>query len=115
MPREKVQIDTKQLLEKFQWCKGINVNWPSLRAFLNTVLYKEYITNYGARFTDGTFQECKAWILYDNDTKILVVTAKDNGNIVHFEFTTEGQPTEVTEEGNRKIENIIAQYIEKGE
>lgn len=114
IPREKVQFDTKQLLEKLQWCKGINVNWPSLRAFLNTVLYKEYITNYGVRFTDGTFQECKAWILYDNDTKILVVTAKDNGNTVHFEFTTEGQPIEVTEEGKRKIENIIAQYIEKG-
>lgn len=111
MTRESVRNDMEQLLKKLPWCEGITPQWPSLSAFLNTVLYEEYITAHGTRFTDGTFQDCRAWILYAQNREILVVTAKKNGNIVHCEYTTEGKPIEIVEEEKNKIETIINQYI----
>ena len=112
--RESVRNDMERILKNLPWCEGITLNWPSLSAFLNTVLYEEYITAYGTRFTDGTFQDCRAWILYAQNRRILVVTAEENGNIVHFEYTTEGKPIEVTEEEKNEIETIINQYIRDG-
>lgn len=110
-PREPVKEHVGRLLERLPM--EIIPNWPSLRSFLNMALYEEYITDHGGRFKDRPLEDCKAWILYEDDKKLLVVTAKENDMIIHFEFTTEGESVQTTETEKKEIEKIIEKYIKK--
>ena len=69
---------------RYAWNQNINISWPSLEAFFNTIMYDEFIDKNGRDFEERHLTEIRASILTTSKRKVLIITGKDGENKVYY-------------------------------
>lgn len=63
--------------------KNLNISYPSLNAYINMVLYTNYISKFDTRFFNGELKNSRLWIMHGERRNIIVISSKQN---TQYEF-----------------------------
>lgn len=58
--------------------KNIDLNYPSLNAYINMVLYTSYICKFDNRYFDEELKDSRLWIMHGEKRNIIVISSKHN-------------------------------------
>ena len=75
-PRKEVRENYEKMKESNSFMELLNVNFPSIRVFLNNVLFSNYISKSKYRFSGDKLQQSKVFLNYGEKRTIIVISKK---------------------------------------
>lgn len=76
---------TKNLLNNIENIKketallrNLNISYPSLNSYINTLLYTNYISEFDTRFCNDELKDSRLWIFHGKKRNIIVISSKEN-------------------------------------
>ncbi|WP_099468462.1 P-loop NTPase fold protein [Konateibacter massiliensis] len=107
----KATILIEEIKMQFEFLKDIQFTWFSLNSFINMILFNTYITDFGRRYIDLDWQNCRLWIYYGENRKLVVISRKLDKQAKHTIVDTVGNP--VNNVSQSEMQAIIekAKYI----
>ena len=80
-PREKVQEYIQEQGKK-PVLNNIKLEFPSLSAFINKILFENYILKFGEQFCNGEIENGKLFLYHGTERFIIVIRTKQNKHIM---------------------------------
>ena len=79
-PREQVRDNIQKMKDEKPLLKNLNWGFPSLNAFVNNVLFENYILRFGNRFGNEQLKGSKLFLYHGEKTIIVISMNHDNSN-----------------------------------
>ena len=79
-PREQIRDNIQKMKDEKPILKNINWGFPSLNAFVNNVLFENYILRFGNRFRNEQLKDSKLFLYHGKKTIIVISMKHDNCN-----------------------------------
>lgn len=70
--------------------RNLSLSYPSLSAYINMVLYTNYICKFDTRFSEGDLKESRLWILHGKRRNIMVISSKKNAKYKFYFLDCQG-------------------------
>ena len=75
-PRENVRKILEKMKEENPILRNINLGFPSLCAFINNILFENYVLKFGNRFNNQELKDCRLFLYHGKEKPIIVIVKK---------------------------------------
>lgn len=82
-PTKSLTDNIEKMKKETSALKNLNISYPSLNAYINMVLYTNYISKFDTRFFNGELKNSRLWIMHGERRNIIVISSKQN---TQYEF-----------------------------
>lgn len=82
-PTKSLTDNIEKMKKETSALKNLNISYPSLNAYINMVLYTNYISKFDTRFFNGELKNLRLWIMHGERRNIIVISSKQN---TQYEF-----------------------------
>ena len=76
--------ELNDMKNRYVWTQNINISWPSLQAFFNTIMYDEFVDKNGRYLEEKQLTEIRASILTTSKRKVLILTGREGQNKAYY-------------------------------
>lgn len=74
-PSKQLQENVEQMQQQLQAANVVNIGIPSIKSFINMVLYENYISKYGTRFNE--LENRRMYIVHGKERNIIVISERE--------------------------------------
>lgn len=95
---QKLRDNLESFKKQYSFLNEIEVTWPSIKSFVNYVLFENYILKFGNRYNNGELKNSRIYIIHGSKRNIVVFSQKENDTYKYRFLNSEGAEIKLDKE-----------------